>query len=95
MALSEDQVKHVAKLSRIALSEDEVKHYTGELNSILGWIEQLQAVDTEGVAPLSSVVDQMLPLRDDVVNDGGKQADILANAHDSQYGCFTVPKVVE
>lgn len=95
MALTEKEVQHVAKLARIALSDDELSHYTKEVNSILGMVEALQAVNTDGVAPLTSVANQTLPMRDDVVIDGGKQADILANAHNPQYGCFTVPKVIE
>lgn len=95
MALTETDIKHIAKLSRLGLSAQEVAHYTTEVNAILSWIEQLQAVNTEGVPPLSSVANQSLPMREDVVSDGGKQADILANATDPQYGCFTVPKVIE
>lgn len=95
MALSTDDVKHVAKLSRLALSAEELAHYTTEINSILGMVEELQAVNTDGVEPLTSVANQTLPMREDVVSDGNKQADILANAHSPQYGCFTVPKVIE
>lgn len=95
MSLTNSDISRIAKLARLGLSPDEVQHYTGELNAIMQWIEQLQAVDTTGVAPLSSVAHQSLPMRDDVVSDGNKQADILANAHGPQYGCFTVPKVIE
>ena len=95
MALTDSDVKHIAKLARIGLSPDEVTHYAGEINAILKWIEQLQAVNTDNVAPLSSVANQSLPMREDVVSDGNKQADILANANNPQYGCFTVPKVIE
>ena len=95
MTLSNDQVKHIAKLARLRLSEAELPHYANEINSILKWIEQLQAVNTDGVEALASVSQQALPWRDDVVNDGNKQADVLANATGAQYGCFAVPKVIE
>ncbi len=95
MALTETDIKKIARLSRLGLSAEEITHYTAELNAILSWIEQLQAVDTTGIAPLSSVANQSLPMRDDVVSDGGIQADILANAKDAKYGCFSVPKVIE
>lgn len=95
MTLSNDQVKHIAKLARLRLTEAELPHYANEINSILKWIEQLQTVNTDGVEALASVSQQALPWRDDVVTDGNKQADILANATGAQYGCFAVPKVIE
>ncbi|MES2034997.1 MAG: Asp-tRNA(Asn)/Glu-tRNA(Gln) amidotransferase subunit GatC, partial [Pseudomonadota bacterium] len=66
-----------------------------ELNGIIAWIEQLAEVDTDGVEPLTSVVHAVLPLRDDVVSDGGDVARVLANAPKSADGFFVVPKVVE
>lgn len=95
MTLSLEQVKHIAKLARLRITDGELPHYANEVNSILAWIEQLQQVDTSSVEPLASVANQALPWRDDVVTDGHKQADIIANAHSPQYGCFSVPKVLE
>jgi len=95
MALTDKDVKKIAKLARIRLSEGEVAHYAGEINGILKWIEQLQEVNTEGVAPLASVSDQALPWRKDVVTDGNIQQAVLKNAPMQNYGCFAVPKVIE
>lgn len=95
MALTEKDVLKIAKLARIRLAPDEVAHYGREINGILKWIEQLQEVNTDGVAALSSVSEQLLPWRKDEVTDGGIQEQILKNATDAAYGCFAVPKVIE
>ena len=95
MSVSTQQVRHIAKLARIAMSDDEIERLAPELNNILGWIEQLGEVDTDGVEPLTAVIDQKLRLRDDVVNDGNIRAEVLANAPDAQHGFFAVPKVIE
>jgi aspartyl-tRNA(Asn)/glutamyl-tRNA(Gln) amidotransferase subunit C len=95
MALSDAQVKHIAKLARIRLTADELPHYAREINGLLKWIEQLTAVNTDNIAPLASVSEQALPWRADVVNDGNIQEKILKNASGAQYGCFAVPKVIE
>ena len=68
---------------------------TDELNNILNWIEQLGEVDVEDVEPMTSVVETSLPMREDVVTDGGIQDKVLANAPKSEDGFFVVPKVVE
>lgn len=88
-------VKRVAKLSRIAVSEDEALRMMGELNGILGFVEQLDEVDVTGIEPLTSVVPVAMKKRVDVVNDGGKAADIVANAPATDENFFLVPKVVE
>jgi aspartyl-tRNA(Asn)/glutamyl-tRNA(Gln) amidotransferase subunit C len=95
MPVSSEQVRHIAKLARIAMSEEELARLEPELNNILGWVEQLAEVDTEGVEPLTAVIDQKLRLRDDVVNDGNIRDEVLANAPDAQHGFFAVPKVIE
>ena len=95
MALTDKDVKKIAKLARIRLSDAEVTHYAGEINGILKWIEQLQEVNTEGVAPLASVSQQALPWRADVVSDGNIRDAVLKNAPMQNYGCFAVPKVIE
>jgi aspartyl-tRNA(Asn)/glutamyl-tRNA(Gln) amidotransferase subunit C len=95
MSVNAEQVRHVAKLARIAMSDAEVDALVPELNNILGWVEQLAAVDTDGVEPLTAVIDQQLRLRDDVVNDGDMRDAILLNAPDAQHGFFAVPKVIE
>ena len=95
MSVNEDQVRHVARLARLALGDDEIDRMVPELNNILGWVEQLGEVDTDGVDPLTAVIDNKLRLRDDVVDDGNVRDDILKNAPDAQHGFFAVPKVIE
>jgi len=95
MSVSHDQVRHIARLARIAMSEEELERLLPELNNILGWVEQLGEVDTDGIEPLATVIDQKLRLRDDLVTEGDCRDDILANAPDAQHGFFAVPKVIE
>ena len=95
MAVDVDTVRRVARLARIAEPEARLESLAGELNGILAWIEQLDEVDVEGVEPMTSAVVAKLPLRDDVVSDGGDAARVLANAPRSAQGFFVVPKVVE
>jgi len=95
MSVTADQVRHIANLARIAMSDEEIERLVPELNNILGWVEQLGEVDTEGVEPLATVIDQKLRLRDDEVTDGNCRDDILANAPEAEHGFFAVPKVIE
>lgn len=95
MSVDQATVRRVAHLSRIAVTEDEVVHLQGELNAILAFVEQLGEVDTTGVEPMTSVIPMKLPLRDDVVSDGGYASRVLANAPAAEDGFFAVPKVVE
>ena len=95
MSVNTEQVRHIAKLARIATSDAQVEALVPELNQILGWIEQLSAVDTEGVEPLTAVIDLKQRLRDDVIDDGNVRDKVLANAPDAQHGFFAVPKVIE
>lgn len=88
-------VKRVARLSRIAVSDEELERMTGELNGILGFVEQLSEVDVSGVEPMTSVTPITMRKREDVVSDGDKAADIVANAPNSDQNFFLVPKVVE
>jgi aspartyl-tRNA(Asn)/glutamyl-tRNA(Gln) amidotransferase subunit C len=95
MSVDKATVRRIAKLARLALPEERVEPMMGELNGILGWIEQLREVDVEGVEPMTSVVAQKLKMRDDVVTAGGDAAAIVANAPLSEDNFFVVPKVVE
>jgi aspartyl-tRNA(Asn)/glutamyl-tRNA(Gln) amidotransferase subunit C len=95
MSVSSQQVRHIAKLARIGMSDAEIEALVPELNNILGWVEQLGEVDTDGVEPLTAVIDLKLRLRDDVVNDGNIRDQVLANAPEAQHGFFAVPKVIE
>jgi aspartyl-tRNA(Asn)/glutamyl-tRNA(Gln) amidotransferase subunit C len=95
MALDTDTVRRIARLARIHVDDAELAPLADELNNILGWIEQLDEVDTDGVAPMTSAVEMVQRLRADVMNDGDLQEDVLANAPDPADAFFTVPKVVE
>ena len=95
MSVSTEQVRHIAKLARIAMSDDEIERLAPELNNILGWVEQLGEVNTDGIEPLTAVIDQKLRLRDDVVTEGNIRDEVLANAPEAQHGFFAVPKVIE
>ena len=93
--IDEKIVTKIAKLSRIKVEEIEKAHYAKEMNTILKWMEQLQEVNTDGVPELTSVANLTLPLREDVVTDGEKTAQILSNAPKAEFDCFVVPKVVD
>ena len=95
MAIDAATVRKVAKLARIAQPEETLEKLAGELNGIMAWIEQLAEVDTDGVEPMASAVDLKLPMREDVVTEGGDPARVLANAPLSKNDFFVVPKVVE
>jgi len=95
MAIDAATVKKVARLARIRVEAAELEPLAGELSGILAWIEQLNEVDTEGVAPMASTEAVSLPMREDVVTDGGDPAVILANAPKADRNFFVVPKVVE
>ena len=88
-------VKKVAALARIAITDDDAQRMVPELNNILGWIEQLGAVDCAGVEPMTAVIHNHMRLRDDVVTDGGVRDAVLANAPAAEHGFFGVPKVIE
>jgi aspartyl-tRNA(Asn)/glutamyl-tRNA(Gln) amidotransferase subunit C len=95
MSVDESTVRHIARLARIAVSDGEVRALAPELNNILGWVEQLQEVDVEGVEPMTAVIPNALRLREDVVTDGGIRDQVLANAPAAEHGFFAVPKVIE
>lgn len=95
MSVSREDVRKVARLSRIAVPEERLDALAEELSGILDWIEQLNEVDVEGVEPMTSVVETRLPMREDIVTDGNRQDEILANAPRSEDGFFVVPKSVE
>lgn len=95
MSLDTATVRRVASLARLRVEEAELPRLEAELNGILGWIEQLQAVDTQGVEPMAGGGALALRLREDRVTDGGLQEKVLANAPDRADAFFAVPKVVE
>ena len=95
MSLDPATVRRIAKLARIRLEDEEVAQLQNELNGILGWIEQLNEVDVEGIEPLTGVAQMTLRMREDVVTDGGIPDRVLANAPERKGDFFSVPKVVE
>jgi aspartyl-tRNA(Asn)/glutamyl-tRNA(Gln) amidotransferase subunit C len=95
MAIDADTVRKVANLANIRVPDDRLEPMAKELTGILTWIEQLNEVDTNGVEPMTSAVAVALPMRGDVVNEGGDPASVLANAPAARNGFFVVPKVVE
>jgi aspartyl-tRNA(Asn)/glutamyl-tRNA(Gln) amidotransferase subunit C len=95
MSVDTNTVRKIASLARIAVSDGEVEAMTGELNNILGWVEQLGQVDTDGIEPLAAVIPNHLRLREDVITDGNIRDRVLANAPQAEHGFFAVPKVIE
>lgn len=95
MALDKTAVKNIAFLSRLDVKDEELDSVADDLNGILAWIEQLQAVDTSDVEPMTSVAQMTLRRREDLITDGGIQEKVLANAPETADGYFLVPKVVE
>ena len=95
MSVDIDTVRRGARLARIAVTPEDAERMTGELNVILGFVEQLNEVDVTGIEPMTSVIPMDMKKRQDVVTDGGKAADIVANAPATEENFFLVPKVVE
>ena len=95
MAIDQDTVRRIAALARIRVPEESLAPLAGELDAIIGWIEQLSEVDTKGVEPMTSVVEAVGPARKDAVTDGGDPEKVLKNAPQAEGSFYTVPKVVE
>ena len=95
MSIDRETARRVAHLARIRVEEEALDSLAGEFNAILGFIEQLQEVDVDGVEPMVSVTPMRLKRREDVVTDGDQQEKVLSNAPDAREGFFAVPKVVE
>jgi len=99
MSLDKATVARIATLARIKVADRDLDKMVGELQHIISWVEQLNAVDTTGIEPMTSAVEVTLPMREDKVTDGGCADKILANATEpvsvGEGGFFTVPKVVE
>ena len=95
MSVDKDTVKRVARLARIAVSDEEAEGLKTELNTILGFVEQLNEVNIEGVEPMTSVLPMEMRKRRDEITEGYRPDDVLANAPDSEDNFFVVPRVVE
>jgi len=92
--LTEDQVRHVAKLSRLRLSDDEVRRFAGQLSAVLRHVAKLNELDVEGVEPMAHAMDVSNILRDDEPIPGMPVERVLANAPDADPPFFKVPKVI-
>lgn len=95
MSIDTATAAKVAKLARIKVEDQDLPALAQEFNAILGFIEQLNEVDVDGVEPMVSVTPMRLKRRKDGVTDGNQQAKVLSNAPDAREGFFAVPKVVE
>ena len=95
MSVDAATVKRIGRLARIRVEEEEVEKYQGEINAILGFVEQLGEVNVEGVEPMTSVTPMQLRRRDDLVTDGGYPEKVVANAPLTEDNFFMVPKVIE
>jgi aspartyl-tRNA(Asn)/glutamyl-tRNA(Gln) amidotransferase subunit C len=95
MSVDKDTVRRIARLARIKVAEDRLDPMAGELNGIFQWVEMLNEVNVEGVAPMTSVVAQKLRWRKDEVSDGNVADGLMRNAPDNEENFFVVPKVVE
>lgn len=95
MSLTPEEVCRIARLARIHVAADEIERTGEQLNGIFRFIEQLQAVDTEGVEPMAHALDLVQRLRDDRVGEPDRRAEFQALAPDAEAGLYLVPKVIE
>jgi aspartyl-tRNA(Asn)/glutamyl-tRNA(Gln) amidotransferase subunit C len=95
MSVDADTVRRIAHLARIAVADSEVENLRAELNAMLAFVEQLQEVNVEGVAPMTSVTPMAMKKRADAVTDGGDAVAVLKNAPQSEDNFYLVPKVIE
>ena len=95
MSLTRDQILRIAQLARIAVPEDDAGIVHDRLNRVLGMIDQLQAVDTDGIEPMSHALDVVQPLRPDAVTETDQRAELQAGAPAVEDGLYLVPKVIE
>ena len=95
MSLDPEKVRRIAKLARLHVEDADLPRLQQDLNGILGWIEQLNAVDVTGIEPLTGAAVMAMRLREDAVTDGGMQEAVLSNAPDRAGMFYAVPKVVE
>ena len=95
MALNQQTIQNLSWLARLKLPAEREDKILNDLQSILDWVEQLKQVDIDGVEPLVSVTQGIAPMREDVVTEGGQQAELMANAPETVQSFYVVPKVVE
>lgn len=95
MSISMQDVEHVAKLARLDLTEEEKQTFTGQLNAILKYAEQLNSIDTDRVEPTSHVVPMSNVMREDEVRPSLPLDKVFLNAPDEEEGQFKVPAILE
>ena len=95
MSIDEATIRHIAHLSRISVSEDEIALLYKEMTSIIGFIDELNEVNTDGVMPMTSAVETHMRMRQDVVNDGGYVTKVMSNTARHEDNYFMVPKVID
>ncbi|MEL0613392.1 Asp-tRNA(Asn)/Glu-tRNA(Gln) amidotransferase subunit GatC [Marinomonas arenicola] len=95
MSIDKQDVQKIAHLARLALTEEDAVQYQHSLSSVLSLVEQMQSVDTDGVAPLSNPLEMTQRLREDEVTEGNQRDAFLANAPQTEAGLFLVPQVIE
>ena len=95
MQLTKENINKIARLARLRIEDTEVPAITERLGKILGWVEQLEEINTDNIEPMVAVNLLQMPRRDDVVDDGNLQSAILQNAPEKEFVMFAVPKVVE
>jgi aspartyl-tRNA(Asn)/glutamyl-tRNA(Gln) amidotransferase subunit C len=95
MSVDRETVKKIAGLARLAVTDEEAEALVPELNTILGFVEQLRAIDVGDIQPMTAVIPNHLRLRRDAVTDGNVRDKVLANAPQAEHGFFAVPKVIE
>jgi aspartyl-tRNA(Asn)/glutamyl-tRNA(Gln) amidotransferase subunit C len=93
--ISEDDVRHVALLSRLYFTDEEIRQFTKDLNSILGYVEKLRELDTEAIEPTSHSLKLSNVFREDIVTPALPVDEALANAPEAEGGCFRVPKIIQ
>ena len=95
MSIDVDEVKKIAKLAALDVKDEDIQSYADNLSNILGLVEQMSAVDTTGVTPMSHPFDVVQRLREDVVTEVDRREDFLAIAPKTEDGLYLVPKVIE
>ena len=94
-SVTKEDIKKVARLARIEIAESQHEALAKQVGKIIGWVGQLNEVDTSNVEPMTGVYDLPLRMEKDEIKDGNIADDVLKNAPDAKYGYFTVPKVIE
>lgn len=95
MTITIENIRHIAKLARIRLSDEELQHYHDDLSNIMKMVDELNDVSDDKTREVANIVDHQMPMREDIVSDGGIADLVVANAVKSEHGCFVVPKVID